>query len=189
MFSLLFWVVSIRQIKNLIDEGLNIHELYHMFNSVKEEFDDHLNAINENTLEIKDNYERIYMLDQKIEKLSHKLETTYMMVSELLKQKNHFDSITLTDLEQKVFLGIYTENGRVSYTVLSKKLGLKRSVIRLTVESLKKKAIPLFVQKEDVETYTAMEQRFKELQARENLIKIEEKNQKTLFMRDLRYFF
>ena len=179
----------IRQAEFMYNDSLNIENLKKSFDSICEEFDDHLNAINENTLEIKDNQERIFMLDQKIDKLASKLENTYMMVSELLRHRNRFSGIKLNDEEQKVFLGIYSENSKISFTILSKKLGLNRSTVRLAVNSIKQKEIPIFIQKEGTETYAVMDSKFRELQATEQLIKIDEKNRKNLFVRDLRYFF
>ncbi len=167
-------------------EGL---ELKDQLSSIREEFDDHLNAINDNTLEIQDNHERIAQLDSKIDALASKLENTYMMVNELMKRRSKFNKISLSDEEQKLFIAIYSEDSKVSFTALSRKLGLKRSTIRLCLESMKKKEVPLFVEKNGAETFTMLEAKFKELQTRENLIKIDEKNRKNVFVRDLRYFF
>ena len=182
-------MVIIKQYENTPESSLNPEMLKKSFDSICEEFDDHLTAINENTLEIKENNEKIFILDQKIEKLASRLETTHMMISELMYRRNKFSNIELSDEEQKVFLGIYSDNGKVSYTVLSKKLGLKRSTVRLAVNSIKQKEIPIFIKKEGTETFAVMDSKFRELQATEQLIKIDEKNVKNLFVRDLRYFF
>ena len=182
-------MVNIRQINDSFGDSVSSEYLAKKFETICEEFDDHLTAINENTLEIKDNHERIMLLDQKIDKLSSRLEETHFLLSEVLKKRNKFGNIKLSDEEQKVFLGIYTEDKKISYTILSKKLGLNRSTVRLAVNSIKQKEIPIFIQKEGTETYAIMDSKFRELQATEQLIKLDEKNVKNLFVRDLRYFF
>ena len=44
------------------------------FNKIKEEFEDHLDSINENTNEIHSNYEYMCELDSKIEKVNENLQ-------------------------------------------------------------------------------------------------------------------
>ena len=166
-----------------------LDELRTSVQGVQHEFDDHLNAINENTLEIKENYERILGMDDKIEKIASKLETTYMMVSELMKLRNRFQGVTLSDNEQKVFLALYIEDKSISLATLSKRINMKRGDVRLALNAMKKKEIPFFMRKESDDNYIVLEPRFKELQTREQLIKIDEKNQKNLFTKDLTYFF
>ncbi len=185
----MFWVVNIRQMSEMIGGALSIDTLKKDIDTIKEEFDDHLNAINANTLEIQDNYERISQLDNKIDAIASKLESTHMMLSELMKRKNKFSKTTLSDEEQKVFIGIYSENRSMSFTALSRRLGMKRSTIRAAINSLKKKEIPLILSKDGHDSTVTLEQRFREIQATENLVKIDEKNRKNLYVRDLRYFF
>ncbi|MFW5852493.1 MAG: hypothetical protein ACOCUR_00525 [Nanoarchaeota archaeon] len=182
-------MVNIKQFDNLLESFSNPDKLTTTLDSISERFDDQLNAINENTLEIKDNYDRINILDQKIDALAVKLETTYMMVSDLLKTRKKLENISLSDEEQKVFLGIYYETGKVSYAILSKKLGMRRSTVRLAVNSMKNKEIPILIKKEGTETFVIMDSKFRELQATQQLIKVDDKNKKNLFIRDLRYFF
>ncbi|MFP4118139.1 MAG: hypothetical protein ACLFTR_04410 [Candidatus Woesearchaeota archaeon] len=182
-------MVNIRQLSETLDGAMSVDKLKHDVDSIKEEFDDHLNAINSNTLEIQDNYERISQLDNKIDAIASKLENTHMMLTELMKRKNKFSKTKLSDEEQKVFIGIYSENRSMSLTTLSRRLGLNRSTIRSAINSMKKKEVPLLVDKEGADTRVGLEQRFKEIQATENLIKIDEKNRKNVYVRDLRYFF
>ncbi len=185
----MFWVVNIRQYSETLGGDVSIDKFKSEIDSMKEEFEDHLNAINSNTLEIQDNYERISQLDQKVDAIASKLESTHMMLTELMKRKNKFSKTTLSDEEQKVFIAIYSENSRMSYTTLSRKLGLNRSTIRSAIASMKKKEIPLLIEKDELDTKVSLEQRFREIQATENLVRIDEKNRKNVFVRDLRYFF
>ena len=56
------------------------------FTKIKEEFEDHLDSINENTNEIHSNYEYLCELDSKIEKLNEKLEEIMMFMQHLSKK-------------------------------------------------------------------------------------------------------
>ena len=173
----------------MLDGTININSLKKDIDSIKEEFDDHLNAINTNTLEIQDNYERILQLDNKMDIIASKLESTNMLLTELMKRKNKYNKTTLSDEEQKVFICIYSEKSKISVTTLSRKLGLKRSTVRTILNSLKKKDIPLIDGISGADLTVTLENKFRELQATENLVKIDEKNKKTMYVRDLRYFF
>lgn len=182
-------VVLISVNEDYTSKSVDAKELKDAFSSIKDEFDDHLSAINGNTVEIKENDERLNLLDLKIEKLSEKIESVYMMLSQTLNQKDRFKDILLSNTEQKVFLAAYLENGSASYTTLSKKLGMKRPIIKMAIDSLRKKNIPFFVEKKNNDTYAFMETGFRELQAKEQVILIDEQNVKNLYVKDLRYFF
>ena len=50
------------------------------FEQVKEQFEDHLESINENTNEIQGNFEYLCELDRKIDKLSEQVEQLNMLI-------------------------------------------------------------------------------------------------------------
>ncbi len=163
--------------------------LQRSFKAIRDEFEDHLSAINGNTLEIKDVYDKMNMLDLKIDKLAEKLETVYMMFTQNVSKKNKYRKIKLSSIEQKVFLAVYLEQQQISFTTLSKKLGIKRHIIKLAIESMKRKELPFFSERQSDDIYVLLEPGFRELQTKEQLIKIDEENMKNLYVRDLRYFF
>ncbi len=53
---------------------LGIDQLQDAFSKIKEEFEDHLTAINQNTTEIQANYGYLSEIDEKIEKICQRLD-------------------------------------------------------------------------------------------------------------------
>ena len=79
---------------------------------INEEFEDHLDSINENTNEIQANYEYLCEIDNKIEKLSEKLEEIQLILSKMTGKKLEMQSSSsyvkpLTRAEQQIFLVLY----------------------------------------------------------------------------------
>lgn len=174
---------------NKIDVRVNEENLQRSFKAIRDEFEDHLSAINGNTLEIKEVYDKMNFLDLKIDKLAEKLETVYMMFTQTVSKKNKYKNTHLSSIEQKVFLATYLEEKQISFTTLSKKLGIKRHIIKLAIESMKRKELPFFSERQGDDIYVLLEPGFRELQTKEQLIKIDEENLKNLYVRDLRFFF
>ncbi|MBI1969056.1 hypothetical protein HYS48_00040 [Candidatus Woesearchaeota archaeon] len=57
------------------------------FSAVKEEMEEHLQAINESTDEIQANYEYLLELEEKLEKLSIKVDELQMMMKQMLLEQ------------------------------------------------------------------------------------------------------
>ena len=86
------------------------NQLHDAFSQIKEEFEDHLVAINENTNEIQSNYEVISEIDQKLNKLSERLDRIeFFLQKEGLEteEKQEFKPVRLSKREQEVFLVMY----------------------------------------------------------------------------------
>ena len=73
------------------------------FNVVREELDDHREAINQSTNEIQTNYEYLCKLDSKIEKLGERIDELTMFIKQLKGQEQKkFIVSRLTRKEQEV---------------------------------------------------------------------------------------
>ena len=87
-------------------------KLRHEFAKIREEFEEHLQAINENTNEISANYEYICEIEIKLDKLSERVDNLQMYLQSnsgiSLVGKADFDVKRLNRREQEVFLVIYT---------------------------------------------------------------------------------
>src|SRR3972149_3298837 len=84
------------------------------FSEIREEFQDHLEAINENTTEIQSNFAYLCEVDNKIAKLNDRIDDIYNVLSKMtgkkMKKMPCFDDIDpLTEMEKNVFLNIYAE--------------------------------------------------------------------------------
>ncbi|MEK6828081.1 MAG: hypothetical protein AABX78_01910, partial [Nanoarchaeota archaeon] len=74
--------------------GLLNKSLRHEFIKIKQEFEEHLQAINENTNEISANYEYICELESKLDKLSERVDQIQMYLwdsSTHVAKRNNFD--------------------------------------------------------------------------------------------------
>jgi len=70
--------------KELSNIGVNVKSA---FKTIREEFEDHLDAINENTNEIQANYEHMCELESKVEKVNARLDEIQLMLNQILMQK------------------------------------------------------------------------------------------------------
>ena len=146
---------------------------------INEEFEDHLDSINENTTEIQANYDYLCEIDNKIEKLGEKLEEIQLILSKMtgkrLEMQNSESYVKpLTKAEQQIFLVLYTEEKPISYMELSKKLNLSLTLIREYIYHLIEKGV--LVQKTYVKgrPHVILDKKFKDLHAKKNLVKIDQ---------------
>ncbi|MFC2135627.1 hypothetical protein ACFLTH_13515 [Bacteroidota bacterium] len=148
------------------------HNLKGAFKSLKDELDIHLDSINQNTNEIQSNYEHIAALDAKIEKLSDKMDEFQMQLNPNF-YSNAFDKISLSKREQEVFMGIYTEEDRISMLDLSRSLGLTLEMCESIINNIRAKGIPIVKQLVDEQLLVCLDYTFKDLQARKNVVGVE----------------
>lgn len=142
------------------------------FSKVKEEFEEHLLAINENTDEVSH-------LQERVDKLGERLDT----IACFLKEYGFADGVKreyavkpLTNEEKKVFLALYTledEKGIVSYTDISSLSSMNEHLVAGYVYSLREKGVDIIVKKMNDATYLQINPEFKELQAKENILEID----------------
>ncbi|MFH1398748.1 MAG: winged helix-turn-helix transcriptional regulator [Candidatus Woesearchaeota archaeon] len=149
--------------------------LINTFKKLREEMDDHLQSINENTSEIQANFEYLHKLEAKLDKLNEKLEeliTTTVQREQQEAKAQHIKEVKLTIREQEVFLTIYTSCDFLSYDDIAKKLGLTSSLVRDYITNLIEKGIPLIKRYLNRQPEVQLEPWFKELQAKENILEI-----------------
>ncbi len=143
------------------------------FEKVKEEFDEHLDSINQNTNEIQQNYEYLCRLDMKIEKLSERIDEISLFIKQLVKMNSTSEVMSLTENEKRVFLAIYeSEKKPLTYSDIAERTGKDEQLIAHYIENLLLKRIPLIRTTQGNVSYFSLESSFKELQARKNILNI-----------------
>jgi DNA-binding CsgD family transcriptional regulator len=166
-----------------------VKNLKNSFTKIKEEFNDHLDAINENTNEISANYEYILQIENKIEKLNEKLDEVCMFISQFQGKslnKELFKDIDLTSREQEIFLLLYARNGDlIDAKEMAKLLGLTEEKIKTYISNLSLKGIPIIKKYLDGIIYYILDYDFRNLQAKENIIKIDESLARSLHNRKI----
>ncbi len=159
------------------------NSLKESINAVKEELEDHLTAINENTNEIESNYELIAELALKLEKIEERLEDLELILHSQDIEKQEIEE--LNKREKSVFLTLYKEEkSYINYAELAALLNLSESSARHHIETLIKKGLPIIKKVIDGRMHFKLNPHFRELQTKHNLLKI--KQDLTLDMFDQR---
>ena len=151
-----------------------------IFSSIYIEFEDHLDAVNENTNEIQTNFEYLCKLDNKIIKLNERIDEIHLILSKLTGKKTYKKSKLenidpLTTKEKSVFMNLYTEQAPITYSELAKKLKMPIPLVREYITNLIEKGIPIQKIYKHTRPYIFLDPKFKNLQAKRNILKIEQK--------------
>ena len=154
-------------------------ELKVTLKNIKTELNGHLDAINDNTSEIQTSYGCMNEINEKLEKLTERIEAIEIFLQEygnFNAVEKSFDIKPLTKTEQHVFLVIYAledEKGLVSYADLIKKTGLPSYVVSEYIARLVEKGIPLMKKYVNNLAYIRLNPEFKRIQAKENILCID----------------
>ncbi len=158
--------------KALSKEMDSVHESLKLsFSKLKEEMDDHLQSINDNTNEIQANHTYFVEIDNKIEKLSQRLDELEMFLKGTDETQKE---IKLTLREQEVFLALYTSEELLSTREIAKKLGLTETLINRYIEAIIKKGVPIIKLFEKNKSFLQIDEGFRDLQAKNNILNISE---------------
>ncbi|MFC1697846.1 hypothetical protein ACFL1H_05910 [Nanoarchaeota archaeon] len=140
--------------------------------SVKGELDDHLDAINLNTEELQTNYDYVYILEKKIEKLNEKLDEIRMA----LGVRNKFEDVkikALTKKEKEVFHVIYEiEDNYLTFEEISKRKCMPTSMVRRSVHSMIDKGVPIVKINSSGQELLAINEDFRDVQAKKDVLNI-----------------
>ncbi len=144
---------------------------------VREEFDDHLESINDNTNEIQANYEYISKIDERMERMENRLEQLESWMSRLTGipiAEEEEKRIFLTEKEKKVFLILYTasEDERITYGRIAEDLGENEFLIRGYITNILEKGVPVQKRYFERQVYLSLDRDFKEKQAKSNILGI-----------------
>jgi predicted nuclease with TOPRIM domain len=147
------------------------------FSKIRNELDEHLDTINQNTSEIQANYEYIFELENKIEKLNQRIDEMQM----LIENGNSFDYkietpvSKLTKREEEVFMVLYTdETESLTFLDISRKTGLKEDMVKNYISSMSSKGVPIIQKHISGKSYFSLDQNFKNIQIKENVLGIGE---------------
>lgn len=160
---------------NSRDKNINIS-----LKKIHDELEDHLTAINENTVEIQSNFQYTSEINEKIEKLSERLEKIELFLQSSynynISNENIYDIKPLTRSEQEIFMILYTmedENGLMSIHDISKKAKLSQILITDYISSMIEKGIPILKKYFNNKAFLKLDPQFKTLQIKQNILKID----------------
>ncbi len=157
-------------------QAVQIGAPLHMLREIREQLEDHLISINQNTDEIHMNFEEINQLNQKVSKLSERIEELSMklQMSALPRPAERFTVEPLTIREQEVFLVLYTEDDFISQAEIARRLCLPETLVRQFLTSLMERGVSITRKGHDNDVLVKLDQGFKERQAKENIVGISE---------------
>lgn len=131
--------------------------------------EEHLTSINDNTVEIQALFDYIQEMESKMDRLSQRLDQLQLNEP---KQDAKQGIMPLTQIETKVFLVLYTEASPVTFQEIANKSQLPLSFIPECISSLVQKGIPMQRSHCHNQLLFKLDQQFKELQAKENVVNL-----------------
>jgi hypothetical protein len=171
---------------DLLNTGSNIKDiklaLNELFEEIKEQLDDHLQAINENTNEISFNHEYLCEIDFKINKLSEKVEQMQLFLEQNMGFKSEkqpkFQPKPLTNNEQDIFMVLYMleeKQGAVTYPEISKRTGLSEELVASYITRMIEKNVPIIKRYVNNDPHLRLDPQFKRIQAKENILGLKQR--------------
>ena len=155
--------------KNSVPETTHFRdEVITALSTIKEECDEHLLAINENTNEIQSNYEFLCELDAKIEKLIERIDRIQLML-EGKAEEQKYDVLPLNQQEQQIFAVLLRAPATLTYHDISMQTGLPLAVVKSYTSNLIAKGVPLLKKYVHTEIFLYLDQGFKQTQAAHSL--------------------
>ncbi|MBL7054175.1 hypothetical protein ISS05_00265 [Candidatus Woesearchaeota archaeon] len=151
-----------------------------ILNEIKNQSEEHLRAINENTNEIQSNYGYISEIENKMHKLTERIDQMQLFLQSnsnfVMDRIENFEIKPLTRNEQYVFLVLYAleeEKGFVSYLDIARKTGFTESLVLDYVASVIEKGVPIIKRYINSKAYLKLDKDFKRLQTKENILCID----------------
>ncbi len=156
--------------------------LQQVLGQIKEEFNDHLDAINDNTNEIQSAASSISELDLKFNKICERLEKIELFLEKISSfdpsRVPKYEINNLTEKEKSIFLVIYklaAEHKSITYREIQKHTCLPKTIIQGHITGLIEKGIPLRKAYINNQVHLRMDEQFKAMQAKQNIVKLEQK--------------
>lgn len=142
-----------------------------MFEEVRKQIElqieDHRAAINENTSEIQALFDYLREIEGKIDVLGQRVEN--LLLSQQPAMPKH---VAVTRMERDIFMVLYMEEVPLSYAEIALKCNLPASCVPDGLTSLSEKGIPFARTFYGDKLFVKIDQRFKELQAKEKIVNL-----------------
>ncbi len=138
------------------------------FETIKQDLEEHLSSINENTSEIQALFDYIGQVEKKIDAIAQRLDGL-----QLGSTGNERKAILPFDHEERqIFLVLYTQESAMTFDEIAQKSGVARAIVPERISSLVHKGVPLHRSYFNDQLFLQLDSAFKELQAKENIINL-----------------
>ncbi len=148
---------------------------------VRDELDEHLDTINQATEEVQANYEYLYRLDDKVDRLGERIEQLALLLknSGMNVSNVEHENVELSEQEKEVFLVLYTAgDGLLSYREIADGVRESEFLVRGYITNMIHKGVPIKKKYVNNEARVHLDKRFKEHQAKTNFLRISQKTVK-----------
>lgn len=145
-------------------------ELRSFLGNMRDEMDDHLSAINQNTDEVSKFYNHIDEVESKIDKLNTRLDTMHMMFRQVMNQTAV--SVDLNMNEQRLFVMLEACPKYLTIDDLAERVGASSDNTEEAIVSMTDKGLPLIRGSCESKPCVKLDSEFKQLNRRQGLIKI-----------------
>ena len=139
---------------------------------LREELDDHREAINENTNELQANHEYIRSVEEKLDKLHGRIEELFLLIKGASTEAK-LEIQPLTKREQEVFQALYIVGEGVpfvNYRQLAKKLSTSEALVSGFITNLVQKGVPIVKKYDNGQAFVQLEPKFRQKQAKDVVI-------------------
>lgn len=143
-------------------------------NDLKDQTEDHLCSINENTNEIHANYEHALEIESKIDKLAERMDEISMLFGAAEVVKNPTIP-KLSRVEKAVFLALYAlseEMQYVTYRQISESVNLSETLVMNYITILIEKGVPIIKSYGGNRTRLRVSSYFKNRQTKSDILKL-----------------
>lgn len=154
---------------SLVQEAKELQSFQNSVSKLKEELEEHLFTINENTSEIQSSFSVLQQLELKIDKLSARIDE----LASNQPAKKDFYIKPLTKKEKDIFRVLYEisqDHEFITYKFLSKKLTWPESLVQSYISNLIEKGIPLSKRFVGRIVHLKLDKEFKEQHAKRNFV-------------------
>jgi ABC-type transporter Mla subunit MlaD len=133
-------------------------ELREELDAVREELDEHLDALNQNTAEIASTHEYVSELDVKLEKLIERVDALQALI--LSQTPATKTALRLTGKEEDVLQVLTTTHEPLSSAAIGRRCGLTPDLAAQTLYCLKQKGVKVLATSLGEETLYGLDGRF-----------------------------
>ncbi|MBW3013698.1 hypothetical protein KY335_00480 [Candidatus Woesearchaeota archaeon] len=143
---------------------------------LREELDDHLQAINDNTAEVELNYTYLLDMNKRLKFIESKMQVFEKILSKLTSEKiceTKKAKIKISKQEQDVFMAFYHSESALTYEDICDSMGKSESFVRCFINSLIEKGVPITKHIIKRKTYFLLDPAFREMQTKQNILNIE----------------
>ena len=148
-------------------------KLREAFGKIKEEMNDHLDSINENTREINANSDYMHRLEIMLNKMSERMDELELQMREITGNEimPQPKNISLTPKEKEIFLQLYSRTGDLlDYREIARSLGYTVEMTRRLIGSIIQKGVPIAKKSYDGNIYLVLDSEFRTLHAKTSIV-------------------